>query len=133
MYITEVLSKSGCLDSNTILNDRKCILAMSLQNLNISQEHIHRFCRQYQVRELALFGSVLRDDFDSDSDIDLLIDFKPDAQVGFLTLSRMQRELSILFQRPVDLVPKAGLKPIIRQEVLSNAQVLYASRETVSY
>ena len=106
---------------------------MSLQNLNISQEHIHRFCRQYQVRELTLFGSALGDDFDSDSDIDLLVDFEQEAQVGFLTLSRMQRELSHLFQRPVDLVPKAGLKPGVRQEVLSNARVLYASRETVSY
>ena len=54
------------------------------------------------------------------------------TQVGFLTLSRMQRELATIFQRPVDLVSKAGLKPIVRQEVLSNVQVLYASRETVS-
>jgi len=105
---------------------------MSIQNLTISQKDIHRFCRQYHVRELVLFGSALRDDFDSNSDVDLLVDFEPEAQVGFLTLSRMQRELATIFQRPVDLVSKAGLKPIVRQEVLSNVQVLYASRETVS-
>ena len=105
---------------------------MSIQNLTISQKDIHRFCRQYHVRELVLFGSALRDDFDSNSDVDLLVDFEPEAQVGFLTLSRLQRELATIFQRPVDLVSKAGLKPIVRQEVLSNVQVLYASRETVS-
>ncbi|HCQ02965.1 MAG TPA: nucleotidyltransferase [Candidatus Latescibacteria bacterium] len=105
---------------------------MSIQNLTISQKDIHRFCRQYHVRELVLFGSALRDDFDSNSDVDLMVDFEPEAQVGFLTLSRMQRELATIFQRPVDLVSKAGLKPIVRQEVLSNVQVLYASRETVS-
>jgi predicted nucleotidyltransferase len=77
---------------------------MSIQNLTISQKDIHRFCRQYHVRELVLFGSVLSDDFDSNSDVDLLVDFEPEAQVGFLTLSRMQRELATIFQRPVDLV-----------------------------
>jgi predicted nucleotidyltransferase len=76
---------------------------------------------------LALFGSVLRDDFRPDSDVDLLVVFKPEARVGFVTLSRMQRELTELFQRPVDLVPMDGLKPIIRESVLSSAQEVYAS------
>jgi predicted nucleotidyltransferase len=76
---------------------------------------------------LALFGSVLRDDFRPDSDVDLLVAFKPEAHVGFVTLSRMQRELTELFQRPVDLVPMDGLKPIIRESVLSSAQEVYAA------
>ncbi len=84
------------------------------------------------MRELVLFGSASRDDFDSNSDVDLLVDFEPEAQDGFLTPSRMQRELATIFQRPVDLVSKAGLKPIVRREVLPNVQVLYASREAVS-
>jgi predicted nucleotidyltransferase len=76
---------------------------------------------------LALFGSVLRDDFRPDSDVDVLVAFKPEARIGFITLSRMQRELSALFQRPVDLVPMDGLKPVIRESVLSSAQDVYAA------
>jgi hypothetical protein len=90
-------------------------------------ESIQSICRQYHVRELPIFGSVLREDFKADSDIDLLVEFEPDAQIGFISLSRMQRELSAALQRPVDLVPKGGLKPMIRQEVLSTAEVIYAA------
>jgi uncharacterized protein len=86
---------------------------------------LSRICRRYHVRRLALFGSVLRDDFRSNSDVDVLVAFEPGAHIGFLALSRMQRELSNLFQRPVDLVPMDGLKPIIRESVLSSAQDVY--------
>ena len=88
---------------------------------------IQEFCRRYPVRELSVFGSALRSDFNSRSDIDLLVEFKPRAQVGFLTLSRMERELSRILERPVDLVPKRGLKSKIRKAILSNARVLYAA------
>lgn len=87
---------------------------------------LQALCRDYEVRELSLFGSALTNDFREDSDIDLLVEFEPEAKIGFLALSRMQRELSGLFQRPVDLVPKNGLKPLIRDDVLAQAQVLYA-------
>jgi hypothetical protein len=76
---------------------------------------------------LALFGSALREDFNPESDIDILVVFDPDARVSFLTLGRMQRELSVLFNRRVDLVPQAGLKPIIRESILNSAQEVYAS------
>jgi predicted nucleotidyltransferase len=76
---------------------------------------------------LALFGSVLRDDFRPDSDVDVLVSFEPEARIGFITLSRMQRELSEIFQRSVDLVPMDGLKPIIRESVLSSSQDVYAA------
>ena len=99
----------------------------SVIQIDIPFDVIREICLRYQVGELALFGSVLRKDFRNDSDVDVLVEFKPDAQVGFLALSRMQRELAAIFQRPVDLVSKAGLKPKIRQEVLSNMMVLYAS------
>lgn len=74
-----------------------------------------------------MFGSVLSADFRPDSDIDILVTFKPDAQVGFLTLARMKRELSDLLQRPVDIVPQTGLKSVIRESVLESAQELYAA------
>ncbi|MBW2011809.1 MAG: nucleotidyltransferase domain-containing protein, partial [Deltaproteobacteria bacterium] len=62
-----------------------------------------------------------------DSDVDILVEFEPDAQVGFIILGRMQRELSELLHRPVDLVPKNGLKPEIRETVLSSAEVIHAA------
>ena len=93
----------------------------------IPLEAIKLICQRYQVRELALFGSVLRDDFNANGDLDLLVEFEPKAQVGFITLSRMQRELSMALQRQVDLVPKGGLKPKIRQSVLSGAEVIHAA------
>jgi predicted nucleotidyltransferase len=59
--------------------------------------------------------------------VDVLVEFEPDAQVGFIALSQMQRELTGILQRPVDLVPRAGLKPGIREAVLSSAETLYAA------
>jgi len=96
-------------------------------NINIPHESLESFCRRYQIRRLALFGSVLRDDFRPDSDVDVLIALDPSARVGFMTLGRMKRELSALFQRPVDLVPQSGLKPAIREEVLASALEIYAA------
>ena len=95
--------------------------------LHISSEELTDFCRRYQVCELALFGSTLGPDFGPDSDVDLLVSFEPAARVTFLTLARMQRELETLLGRSVDLVPKDGLKPIIRNQVLATARVLYAA------
>ena len=98
---------------------------MKISELPISE--IRELCRRYKVRELALFGSAVGEGLREDSDIDLLVEFEIDAEVGFLTFARMQRELAELLHRPVDLVPKRGLKPLIRQEVLSSAEVLYAA------
>lgn len=97
------------------------------RDLDFPMEEIKMLCQRYRVRELALFGSALRDDFGAGSDVDLLVEFEPDTQVGFMTLARMQRELSAILHRQVDLVPKGGLKPRIRQTVLSSAEVLYAT------
>lgn len=96
------------------------------RNLDFPMEAIRALCRRYPVRDLAVFGSALRNDFSATSDVDLLVEFEPEAQVGFLTLARMQRELSEILHRQVDLVPKGGLKPKIRQAVFSSAEVLYA-------
>ncbi len=95
--------------------------------VSIPKQELKEFCRRYQVDRLALFGSVLRQDFRKDSDVDVLVSFEPDAHVGFLTLSRMQRELSEMFKRKVDLVLMDGLKPVIRDSVLANIEEVYAA------
>jgi predicted nucleotidyltransferase len=100
---------------------------MTLPKQDLPMEAIIALCLRYHVRELALFGSALRDDFRADSDIDFLVEFEEDAPIGFLALSRLQRELSALLGRRVDLVPRNGLKPAIRQQILSDAELLYAA------
>ncbi len=100
---------------------------MSVTRASVPKELIDTFCRDNQIHWLAIFGSAVGDAFHSDSDIDLLVEFEADAQIGFLDLSRMQRELTEIWGRPVDLVPRSGLKPIIRQQVLESAQTLYAA------
>jgi predicted nucleotidyltransferase len=89
---------------------------------------IEAFCRKWQVGELSLFGSVLRDDFSSDSDIDVLVTFSPEARRSLFDLVEMQDELEALFRRKVDLVSRGGLRnPFRRQEILSTRQILYAA------
>ena len=90
-------------------------------------EEMRALCRRYRVRELSVFGSAVRGSAGPNSDVDLLVEFAPDANVGFLTLSRMERELAALLGRPVDLVPKNGLRPTIAESVLAEAEVVYAS------
>lgn len=100
-------------------------MAYSLAALPMND--ISRLCQRHTIRSLAVFGSALRDDFGTESDIDLLVEFEPHAMVGFLKLATVQRELSELLHRPVDLVPKSGLKPLIRDSVLASAKTIYAA------
>ena len=100
---------------------------MSTLKIKIQTENLDTFCQRYQVRRLSLFGSVLRDDFQADSDVDILVQFNPDARVSFMTLGQMQRELATIFQCPVDLILQDGLKPVIREDVLASAQEVYAT------
>lgn len=95
--------------------------------ITVSMPEVADLCRRYRIRELSLFGSALRDDFGPGSDVDLLVEFEPDARVGFLLLGRIERELGALFGRKVDLVPKRGLRPPMRGAVLDSARVLYAA------
>jgi predicted nucleotidyltransferase len=76
---------------------------------------------------MTLFDLVLRDDFRRDSDFYMLVLFDSPVDVTFLTLGEMKQELSGLFQRPVDLFPQDGLKPIIRDSILSSAQVIFVA------
>jgi len=98
---------------------------MSFGSMEFPNQAIKDLCQGYRVRELSIFGSAIRGDFNAASDVDLLVEFMPDTQVGFMTLSRMQRDLSAVFHRPVDLIPKGGLKPRIREAVLKSARVIY--------
>jgi hypothetical protein len=101
-------------------------MSANSRDLAIPSERLAEVCRRYQVQQMALFGSALRRDFRAESDIDLLVTFEPDAQIGFLALGRLRRELERLFNRPVDLVPQDGLKPHIRDDVLASSEPIYA-------
>ena len=95
--------------------------------IQIPRTQLAELCKRYNVYRLVLFGSVLSENFRPDSDVDILVSFKPESHVGFIALSRMQRELAALFQRPVDLVPLDGVKPVIRDAVLANIEEVYAA------
>jgi predicted nucleotidyltransferase len=95
--------------------------------IKIQPEEIETFCKRYQVQRMSLFGSVLRDDFKVESDVDVLVQFDAEARASFMTLGKMQRELAAIFQRPVDLVPQDGLKHAIRDQLLSTAMEVYAA------
>jgi len=94
----------------------------------IDSDQIADFCRRWKVTELALFGSVLREDFRPDSDVDVLVTFEPGAPWTLWDLSRMRIELEAIFGREVDLVEKKALRnPFRRQAILANQRVVYAA------
>ncbi|TVR19352.1 MAG: hypothetical protein EA396_12610 [Anaerolineaceae bacterium] len=92
--------------------------------IEIPFQDIKVLCDKYAVRRLMLFGSALRDDFNQNSDIDLLVEYQPTANVTLLDMAALQRELSIVFQRRVDLGTPRSLR-YMRDEVLNSAQVIY--------
>jgi predicted nucleotidyltransferase len=96
---------------------------------------IDKFCQRWKICELAIFGSALREDFDSDSDIDILVAFAPEAEWGLLDHMQMQQELQRLFQRNIDLISKRALERssnwLRREEILKTAQVLYSEHEAI--
>ncbi|MBI1370797.1 MAG: nucleotidyltransferase [Planctomycetes bacterium] len=93
--------------------------------LTIDSRTIAAFCKRHKVRRLALFGSVLRDDFTPRSDVDVLVEFEPDARAGLMAMAAMQHELSDLFDRPVHLSTPGSLSRYFRDRVLSEAEVQY--------
>lgn len=96
-----------------------------MPGIALDREAVARFCQSHAVRELSLFGSVLRADFRSDSDVDVLIEFEPDSRVTLLDLVQIRDELSGLFGRKVDLVTKKSLNRHIRDRVLASREVFY--------
>ena len=97
-------------------------------HVEVPQEQIEAFCRKWKIREFALFGSVLRDDFRPDSDVDVLVEFASEARHSLFDRMEMVEELEAMFGRPVDLVRKELVtNPYRRRHILANHQVLYAA------
>ena len=92
--------------------------------INIPEEKIEAFCRNNHIRKLAFFGSVLRDDFSADSDVDVLVEFEPGSQVG-LQFFKMEQDLSEILGRKVDLNTAGFLSQYFREKVVAEAEVLY--------
>jgi predicted nucleotidyltransferase len=94
----------------------------------VSPRKLEAFCRKWRVRELSVFGSVLREEFGPASDVDILVDLLPDHGLTLYDWVDMRDELREIFGRDVDLVAKDGLRnPFRRREILRTARVLYAS------
>jgi predicted nucleotidyltransferase len=98
---------------------------MKQAHIDVPKERIAEFCRRNHIRRLALFGSVLRDDFGPDSDVDVLVEFEPGTRVGLLRLAGMEMELSALVGRKVDLNTPGFLSDDFRDRVLAEAEVAY--------
>jgi len=100
--------------------------------VTIPRKKLAEFCRRWKISELAFFGSVLRDDFRPNSDIDLLVSFSPKAKISLFDLVRMQNELKEIFGRDVGLVERKAIEKsenyIRRKNILSNTKVIYAAR-----
>ena len=102
--------------SNAVVRERFCV----------SDDQIAQFCKKHHIHRLALFGSVLRDDFGPDSDIDVLIVFEPAHIPGLITLAGIEHELSeLLGGRKVDINTALTLSRYFRDEVLQEAEVMY--------
>jgi len=113
--------------ANGAVRDRQRLVA----RIGVPMRAIEVFCDRWQVGELALFGSVLRDDFGPDSDIDVLVRFKSERTPGLFGIAGMQRELAELFARRVDLVHRAAIEEsrnyIRRKAILESARAVYAA------
>lgn len=97
-------------------------------HIRLPLEAIESFCRKWQIREMSLFGSVLRDDFTPESDVDVLVTFEPEARWSLWDFIDLRDELSRLLQREVDVVSERGLRnPFRRREILGSRQVVYAA------
>jgi predicted nucleotidyltransferase len=100
--------------------------------LNLPMPIIDEFCQNHRIKMLALFGSALRDDFRADSDVDLLVEFAPDAEPGLFELAALEAELESLLGRPVDLVEKQAVEQsrnyIRRRQILTHMEPIYVAR-----
>jgi len=96
-----------------------------MARISVDDKEIAKFCRRHHIRRLAFFGSVLRDDFGPDSDVDVLVEFEP-RHVPGLAFITMERELCDLLGRKVDLNTPGFLSPYYRDRVLEEAEVQYA-------
>lgn len=101
---------------------------MIVSQLEVPEDAIATFCKKWQITEFALFGSILRDDFRPDSDVDVLVNFVVDAKWSLFDIVRMKEELKTLFGREVDLVERDCLRnPFRRYEILRTKETIYAA------
>ena len=99
-------------------------MATPLLSIDIPKDKLEEFCKKYHIRKLSLFGSVLRDDFSTESDVDFLVEFEEGKTQGF-GIVRMERELSAMISRTADLRTPKELSHYFRQNVLSGALPIY--------
>lgn len=101
----------------------------------ISQEEIILFCQKWQIREFALFGSVVNNEFKPESDIDVLVSFNEKANWGLFDHTQMRLDLEEIFKRKVDLVTRRALEQsqndILRERILTSAKTIYSNNEVV--
>lgn len=104
---------------------------MHIKSVEIPEDQLRRFCQLWKVSELAIFGSALHENYPKDSDVDLLISFKPDIQWGLFDLVTMENELKIIFGKEIDLVEKNAVNNsqnyIRRKGILDGAQIIFQS------
>ena len=101
---------------------------MDFHGIQVPDERLEELCRRYRIEELSLFGSILRDDFSPESDVDVLVVFASDAPWSLWDLLDIRQQFQELFGRPVDLVEKDALRnPFRRKEILENHKVVYAA------
>ena len=102
------------------------VSALELDGQQLDVARLVEICGRYGVSELAVFGSIARGDQRSNSDVDVLFDLAPGVRLGF-GIADLQRELELLFGRPVDLLSKDSIHRLVRDDVLREARVLYAA------
>jgi uncharacterized protein len=100
---------------------------MMQDRIAINHEQLEQFCRRHRIRRLSLFGSVLRNDFRPDSDVDVLVEFEPEAHISLFDMAEMELELGEMLGRKIDLRTPGDLSRYFRDEVTREAEVQYAA------
>jgi hypothetical protein len=100
-------------------------MTSSRARIDLPREQIADFCRRHHIRWLALFGSVLRDDFRPDSDVDVLVEFESEHRYTYFTLAQIEEDLAGILGRKVDLHVTKSLHPFLRDKVLGQAEAVY--------
>ncbi len=100
---------------------------MAKSRIDIPRAQIEDFCQRHHIRRLSLFGSVLRDDFGTQSDVDVLVEFEPEARVGMIRLAGIELELSGILKRKVDMHTPGFISKYFREQVLAEAEDQYVA------
>jgi len=117
----------NCIVNKAKSNANRSII-VRFHKIDLPEGRIDEFCRKWKITELALFGSVVRDDFGPESDIDVLVTFAEGCGHSLFDLAQMQEELKAILAHEVDLVEKAGLRnPFRRDAILKDMEVIYAA------